>query len=304
MSRAAEELHLTQPAISMQIKQLEEHVGVALFELNGRRLYLTEAGQELRLHAQWFANQAVELQYAMDQYRGLERGLLRIAVVSTANYFLPPLLAGFSEKHPGVRTSLHVANRQSVLASLADHRVDIAITGEPPDEQDLDSQRFMENPLVIIANPTHPLATWERVPLTRLREERLVVRETGSGTRAAMERHFAEQKINCRWGCEFNSNEAIKQAVQSGLGLGVVSRHTIELELETRRVVVLPVEGFPIIRHWYCVHRRDKHLSAASRAFRDVLLSQESVASPDQKPPRPGRLPRHAARSTRAGRRK
>ena len=135
MSRAAEEMHLTQPAVSMQIKQLEEQIGVPLLEQNGRRLFLTEAGQELRGHAQRFAAQTLELQYAMDQYRGLERGVLRIAVVSTANYFLPPLIAEYSERYPGVRISLQVANRESVLASLADHRADIAITGEPPEER-------------------------------------------------------------------------------------------------------------------------------------------------------------------------
>jgi len=277
MSRAAEEMHLTQPAVSMQMKQLEEQIGVPLLEQSGRRLYLTEAGQELRGHAQRFAAQTIELQSAMDQFRGLERGLLRIVVVSTANYFLPPLIAAYSERYPGVRISLQVSNRESVLATLADHRADIAITGEPPEGVDVDAQRFMDNPLVVIANPNHPLARLERVGLPRLREERLVVREAGSGTRAATERHFAEHKVGYILGCEFNSNEAIKQAVQAGLGLGVVSLQTIELELETRRLAVLPVDSFPIVRHWFIVHRRDKRLSAASQAFRDMLLSQVPV---------------------------
>jgi DNA-binding transcriptional LysR family regulator len=279
MSRAADEMHLTQPAVSMQIKQLEEQIGVPLLEQNGRRLYLTEAGHELRIHAQRFATQTLELQAAMDQYRGLERGVLRIAVVSTANYFLPPMIAAYSERHPGVRISLQVANRVSVLASLADHQADIAITGEPPPGVDIESQRFMDNPLVVIANPNHPFARLDHVRFARLREERLVVREAGSGTRAATERHFAEHKVDLILGCELNSNEAIKQAVQAGLGLGVVSLQTIQLELETRRLAVLPVESFPIVRHWFIVHRRDKRLSAASQAFRDLLLSQVPVTS-------------------------
>lgn len=263
----------------MQMKQLEEQLGLPLLEQRGRRLYLTEAGQELRVHAQRFAAQTLELQSAMDQYRGLERGMLRIAVVSTANYFLPPLLAAYSERYPGVRISLQVANRESVLSCLADHRTDIAITGEPPEGVDLDACLFMDNPLVVIANLNHPLARLERVGLAHLREERLVVREAGSGTRAATERHFAEHKAGYVLGCELNSNEAIKQAVQAGLGLAVVSRQTIELELETRRLVVLPVESFPIIRHWFVVHRRDKRMSAASQAFRDLLLSKVLVTA-------------------------
>ena len=278
MSRAAEELHLTQPAVSMQMKQLEEQIGVPLLEQKGRRLYLTEAGQELRGHAQRFTAQTIELQSAMDQFRGVERGLLRIAVVSTANYFLPPLIAAYTERYPGVRISLQVANRETVLAALADHRTDIAITGEPPEGVDLEAQQFMDNPLVMIAHPSHRLAGLSQVSLARLREERLVVREPGSGTRAATERHFTEHKVDYLFGCELSSNEAIKQAVQAGLGLGVVSLQTIELELETKRLAVLPVESFPIVRHWFIVHRREKRLSAACQAFRDLLLSQ--VAPP------------------------
>jgi DNA-binding transcriptional LysR family regulator len=198
-------------------------------------------------------------------------------VVSTANYFLTPLIAAYSERYPGVRISLQVANRETLLSSLADHRTDIAITGEPPQGVDVEAQRFMDNPLVVIANPNHPLAQLESVALPRLRDERLVVRELGSGTRAATERHFAEHKSNFILGCELNSNEAIKQAVQAGLGLGVVSLQTIELELETRRLIVLPVESFPIVRHWFVVHRRDKRLSASSKAFRDLLLSQVPI---------------------------
>ena len=286
MSRAAEEMHLTQPAVSMQMKQLEEQIGVPLLEQNGRRLYLTEAGQALRGHAQLLAAQTLELQATMDQYRGLERGVLRIAVVSTANYFLPPLIAAYSERYPGVRISLQVGNRESVLSSLVDHRTDLAITGEPPEGVDVEAKRFMDNPLVVIANPNHPLLRLGRVALPHLRDERLVVREVGSGTRAATERHFTAHKANYILGCELSSNEAIKQAVQAGLGLGVVSLQTIELEVETRRLAVLPVETFPIIRHWFIVHRRDKRVSAASQAFRDILLSQVAadviVDSPTQ----------------------
>jgi DNA-binding transcriptional LysR family regulator len=274
VSRAAAELHLTQPAVSMQLKQLEEQIGLPLTEQIGKRLVITEAGLELRSHAERFAAQTEALRAAMDQFRGLERGLLRLAVVSTANYFLPRLIAALSDKHPGVRISLQVANRDAVLAALADNRTDLAIIGQPPEGADLEAQHFMDNPLVVIAAPAHPLSRESRIPLERLGGETLVMRESGSGTRAAVERHFAERGTEFVPGCELSTNEALKQAVQAGLGLGVVSAQTIELELETQRLVVLPVETFPIIRQWFVVHRRDKRLSAASQAFRALLLAQ------------------------------
>ena len=273
MSRAAEALHLTQPAVSMQIKQLEERVGMALIEQVGRRLFLTDAGAELAEHARRIGIQVAEAESALNQLRGLERGQLRLAVVSTANYVVPRLIASFSARHPGVHISLQVANREAVLAALADNRTDLAITGQPPEGSDVVAQHFMDNPLVVIAPPTHPLARSRRVELAQLRQEVLLVREAGSGTRAAMERFFIERGLELRTGSELGTNEAIKQAVQAGLGLGVISAQTIELELETGRLVVLPVEGFPILRHWYVVHRTQKRLSAAAQAFRTHLLS-------------------------------
>jgi DNA-binding transcriptional LysR family regulator len=280
VSRAAAELHLTQPAVSMQIKQLEEQIGLPLIDQIGKRLFLTEAGHELRGHAQGIAAKMVDLNAAMDQLRSLERGILRLAVVSTVNYFLPPLIAAFSEKHPGVRISLTVENREAVLSAVADNRTDLAITGQPPSGVDLVAERFMDNPLVVIAAPSHKLANENDVTGAQLGEEILVVREPGSGTRAAMERYFSELGVEYRPGCEFSTNEAIKQAVQAGLGLGIVPAQTIELELETRRLVVLPALGFPIIRHWYVVHRTDKRLSSAAQEFRALLLAQNSPQRP------------------------
>jgi DNA-binding transcriptional LysR family regulator len=272
ISRAAAELHLTQPAVSMQIKQLEEQIGLPLLEHIGKRLFLTDAGLELRAHAKRFAAQTVDLKNAMDQYRGLQRGVLRLAGVSTASYFLPALIASLSARHPGMRISLQVANREAVLGALADNRTDLAITGQPPDSAELVAQHFMDNPLVVIAAPSHPLANLDSIPMRRLSHERLVVREPGSGTRAAIERHFTAHGAHYLPGCEINADEAIKQAVQANLGLGIISAQAIELELETRRLAVLPVEGFPIIRRWYIVNRRDKRLSAAATAFKELLL--------------------------------
>jgi DNA-binding transcriptional LysR family regulator len=273
ISRAAGELHLTQPAVSMQMKQLEEQIGLPLVEQIGRRICLTEAGQMLRVHACDIADRMAQLNASMEQFRGLERGLLRLAVVSTANYFLPALIAEFNARHPGVRISLQVGNRAFVLSALAESRTDLAITGQPPEGVDLEAQNFKANPLVVIASPTHPLAGQAHVSMARLAEEVLVMREPGSGTRAAAERHFAGLGLTMRAGCEFGTNEAIKQAVRAGLGVAIVSAQTIELELQTRCLAVLPVEGFPILRQWYVVHRTQHRLSAAAATFRDMLLA-------------------------------
>jgi DNA-binding transcriptional LysR family regulator len=281
ISRAAGELHLTQPAVSMQMKQLEEQVGLPLVEQIGRRICLTEAGQMLRVHARDIAGRMAHLNASMEQFRGLERGLLRLAVVSTANYFLPALIAEFNARHPGVRISLQVGNREFVLSALTDSRTDLAITGQPPEGVDVVAQNFKDNPLVVIASPGHALAGQGEVSMTRLAEEVLVMREPGSGTRAAAERHFAARGLAMRAGCEFSTNEAIKQAVRAGLGVAVVSAQTIELELQTGCLVVLPVEGCPIVRQWYVMHRTQHRLSAAAATFRDMLLALDPAGMPD-----------------------
>lgn len=293
ISRAADELHLTQPAVSMQMKQLEEQIGLPLVEQIGRRICLTEAGQMLRVHACDIAGRMAQLNASMEQFRGLQRGLLRLAVVSTANYFLPTLIAEFNARHPGVRISLQVGNRASVLSALAESSTDLAITGQPPDGVDVVAQNFKANPLVVIASPNNPLAGKSQVSMKRLAEEVLVMREPGSGTRAAAERQFAALGLAMRPGCEFGTNEAVKQAVRAGLGVAVVSAQTIELELRTNCLVVLPVEGFPILRQWYVVHRTQHRLSAAAATFRDMLLSLD----PDYVPgPAQRRDPKTSAR--------
>jgi LysR family transcriptional regulator, low CO2-responsive transcriptional regulator len=278
ISRAAAELHLTQPAVSMQMKQLEEQIGLPLIEQIGKRLFLTEAGCELREHARGVAERIEAMSAALEQFRGMERGLLRLAVVSTANYFLPQIIAGFHARYPGVRVTLRVSNRDEVLAALADNSADLAITGRPPQHADVLAQPFMDNPLVVIAGPQHPLVGTPSIALSRLAEETLVVREPGSGTRAAIERHFAAAGLAVRAGCELNTNEALKQAVRAGLGLGIVSEQTIELELRAQCLAVLAVEGFPIVRRWYVLHRTAQRLSAAASEFRETLLGFGAAA--------------------------
>lgn len=273
VTQAASELHVTQPAVSMQLRELEAQVGVPLLDRQGRRLHLTEAGLELQHHARRANGLMQDIAAAMNQLRGLERGVLRLAVVSTANYFLSGILARYSRQFPGVRISLSVANRDAVLTALAESAAEVAVTGQPPEGGEVVAQHFLDNPLVVIAAPEHPLAALDAIALQRLEGEVLVLREQGSGTRAAMERHFAQHGLRFRTGCELASNEAVKQAVQAGIGLGVVSAQTLELELLTRRLVVLPVAGFPILRRWYVVHRSERRLSPAATALRSMLLA-------------------------------
>lgn len=270
-SRAAEALHLSQPAVSMQIRQLEETAGIPLFEQLGKKIYLTEAGREFLLHARNIIQQLNEAESMFSSLKGMQ-GKLSICVASTASYFAPRLLAHFSRLYPKAQISLNVTNREKLLSLLAQNETDMVIMGRPPEGHDLEATSFMENPLVIIAPVNHPLADEKNIPMARLAEETFLVREQGSGTRIAMERYFSEHGIALSTGTEISTNEAIKQAVQAGMGLGILSLHTIQLELEAQRLTVLDVKGFPIQRHWYVVHRKGKRLSAVAKAFKVFLL--------------------------------
>ena len=273
-SRAADELHLTQPAVSMQIKQLEGNISLPLFEQLGKRIYLTEAGRELYQYSRSISQQLADMEVALDELKGMERGKLNISVVTTANYFAPHLLAKFCQRYKGVTVSLNVSNRETVLKHLSDNLIDLAIMGQPPDDLDIDSESFIENPLVVIAPPDHPLCKEQLIPVKRLAKEIFLVRESGSGTRGAMERFFAAHEVKINKGMEADTTEAIKQAVQAGMGLGIMSQHTAELELETNRLKILDVQGFPIIRYWHVVNRKNKRLSGVANAFREFLLKE------------------------------
>lgn len=273
-TRAAEELHLSQPAVSMQVKLLEDQVGLPLFEQLGKKIYLTEAGSEMHRYSRAIAQQLQEAERVLAELKGVKRGRLSIAVASTANYFATRLLATFSQRYADVTISLDVTNRAGLLRHLDDNDDDLVIMGRPPQGLDLIAEPFMKNPLVIIAAPSHPLAHEQQIPMARIQHETFVVRERGSGTRNAMEQFFTDKGIEISTGMEMNSNEAIKQAVEAGLGLGIVSIHTLELELELKRLVVLDVEDFPILRHWYLVHRQGKRLSPVAQIFRSFVLNE------------------------------
>ena len=258
----------------MQVKLLERNLGVSLFEQLGKRIHLTEAGQEVLGYARSITQQLDELEGVLNRIKGLGGGRLRISVASTANYFIPTLLGTFSRRYPQVTVSLDVTNRETLLRQLTENSIDLAIMGQPPAGLDVEAQTFMENPLVIVAPPDHPLARQAKIPLVRLQDEVFLVREPGSGTRIAMERFFAECGMRLKTGMEVGSNEAIKQSVQAGLGLGLLSRATIEQELALKRLAVLDVAGFPIMRHWYVVHRKGKRLSATAEAFSRFVLGE------------------------------
>jgi DNA-binding transcriptional LysR family regulator len=276
-TRAAQELHLTQPAVSMQIKQLEEEVGLSLFEQLGKKTYLTQAGDEMYHYSRTIARQLAEAEDVMEQLKGVQRGHLDISVASTANYFTTRLLAAFAKQHPDITFSLDVTNRATLLQQLDNNEKDMVIMGRPPQILDLTTEAFMDNPLVMVAPPDHPLAD-QSLSIKQLRDETFLVREKGSGTRIAMERFFTEQGITLKTGMEMSSNEAIKQAVEAGLGLGIVSIHTLVLELETKRLTILNVKEFPILRHWYLVHRKGKRLSPVADAFRQFVLDEAESA--------------------------
>lgn len=296
-TRASEELHLTQPAVSTQIKQLEEEVGMPLFEQMGKKIFLTEVGKEVYAFSRAIAQQFRDIESVLDDMKGVKRGTLSLTVTSTGKYFAPYLLAAFLKRYPGTQVHLEVTNREEVVQQLQDNTPDMAIMGTPPDNMELRSQAFMQNPLVIIAPPDHPLVGVSRVPLSRLVEENFILRERGSGTRNAVERFFQQRGVKLNTSMEMSRNEAIKHAVMAGLGLGIVSLHTLEFELALGRVALLSVEGFPIMKEWYMVHRNGKRMSPIAQAFHEFVLNE---ADRIMKLPQPKPVTRSRRRVTRS----
>lgn len=273
-TQAARELHLSQPAVSMQVKQMEAQVGLPLYEKVGKQIYLTEAGTEIFHYSRAIGQLLGEAEEVINELKGTHRGRLTISVASTANYFVPTLLGIFHERFPGITVSLDVTNRETLVEQLSENLVDLVVMGQPPKDMDLEAGTFMENPLVIIAPPHHPLAQENNIPLKRLEDEVFLTREPGSGTRSAIERFFNQHGVRLSTGMEVANSEAIKQSVQAGLGLGLLSRDTLDMELALGKLVILEVEDFPILRHWYVMHRKGKRLSAVAQAFKQFLLEE------------------------------
>lgn len=273
-TRAAEELFLTQPTVSMQVKQLAKAVGLPLFEQIGKRLYLTAAGRELLATCQEIFEELSLFEIAVADLKGLKQGYLRLAVITTAKYVIPRLLGPFCQRYPGIDVSLKVTNHEHVLERLTGNRDDLYILSQPPEDLDVSSHPFVENPLVVLAPRRHPLAQKKNIPLKRLAEAPFIMREPGSGTRKAVQKLFDEHGISVKVKLELGSNEAIKQAIAGGLGISVLSRHTLALEGTTNQLTILDVENFPIQRYWYVVYPTGKQLSVITRTFFEYLLNE------------------------------
>ncbi|MEO6564716.1 MAG: LysR family transcriptional regulator [Casimicrobiaceae bacterium] len=274
VSRAARECHVTQPTASMQLKEISESVGVPLYEVISRRVHLTDTGRELAGTARSIAREWAAFEQQVDATKGLTRGKLRVAVVSTAKYFVPRLLGSFCAKYPEIDISLEVLNRDGVVQRLRDNQDDLYIMSMPPTDIDLEDQVFMPNPLVVIASRLHPLAARRRLKLTDLSQSRFILRERGSGTRMAVDAHFKRLRFKPNLRLELGSNEAIKEAVAGNLGVSVVSSHALHGRAAERGVAVLDVNGFPIESRWHVVRQKGKQMSPIARVFLAHLLVQ------------------------------
>ncbi|MBK1635914.1 LysR family transcriptional regulator [Rhodovulum adriaticum] len=280
-TRAAEELHLTQPAVFAQVKQLEDRLGHPLFERIGKKMFLTEAGKVTAQGARESLDAVERMHMRLADMRGLRQGKLNLAIVSTAQYFLPRLLGSFCDANPGIEVALMVTNRQTVLERLSRNEDDLCILGTPPEGLDVIATAIADNPLVILARHDHPLVGSRNIPPERVAREPFVLREPGSGTRLAAERFFRARGLTLPMRMELGSNEAIKQAVIGGLGLAALSRDTLALEGQTGQLKVLDVDGFPLLRQWQVAYPRGKHLSVVAQAFLDHLIAhaQQAVES-------------------------
>lgn len=274
VSKAAERLFVTQPAVSMQIRQLEDAFGLALIEPTGRNIQLTHAGEIFLTHATAAMSQFKDLEAQMAEHVGLKQGRFDLAVVSTAKYFVPMLLVRFGKLHPGIHVQLSIDNRENVLGLLARSEADLVIMGRAPSHLECQAKPFATNPLAIVAPPDHPLARRKNLPFSALADYKFVVREEGSGTRAAMQRLFEENKTVLQVVMAMPSNETIKQAVMAGMGLSFLSMRTVRHELASGHLALLDVVGLPQINHWYVTHLSSKKLSPAALAFKEFLIEQ------------------------------
>lgn len=281
-ARAAESLHLTPPAVTMQIKELEGHVGMVLFERAGKKVSLTTAGEYMLVYARKILATIKDAEDAAARLQGAETGILTVGMVGTAKYFMMQLLSQFLQRHSGVELRLAIGNREQLLRMLQANEVDIAIMGRPPREMQTRAEPFAAHPHVFVCSPQHPLAQLGPIAAEELRTCDFIVREQGSGTRAAMEKFFADVRIEPRLKMQLHSNETLKQAVLANLGLGFVSLHTVGLEIRHGLIHVLQVQGTPVVRAWNIVHTRAKLLSPAAEALRYHVLEHAEAYLAEQ----------------------
>lgn len=278
-TRAAEELHTTQPTVSIQLKQLADIVGQPLIEQIGKRIYLTDAGQELLKVCREIFDSLARFEMLISDMKGVKAGRLRLSVITTAKYFVPRLLGLFCQRYPGIDVSLKVENRERLLQRMTDNLDDLYVLGQPPEPMEVELQPFLENPMVVLAARNHPLANVKNIPPKRLTEEPFLMREAGSGTRLATEKFFKARGLQVKVRMELGSNEAIKQAVAGGLGIAVLSAHTLALAHNADELSILDVEGFPIRRHWYLAYSKEKQLSVVARVFLEFLHEESKLLS-------------------------
>ena len=271
--RAAEELHFSQPAVSAQIRHLEKSLGLKLFDQIGRKTHLTQAGEELYLYSLKILSVIDETLETMEALRSPYYGRLSVGADTTVgSYVIPGLLGKFHQIYPQVEISLQVLNRLTLIDALMNNRVDMAVMGAVPDDMPVEIEPLAYNSLVLVAAPTHRLAGLKNVPIEELGREHFLLREPGSGTRAALEMALGDAGVSLQVSMEVGNNSAIKQGVAAGLGIALISSVALDMELETNRLVILDVEGFPMIRQWRLVHVKDKYLSATAKAFKSFLL--------------------------------
>ncbi len=273
-TRAAEELHLTQPAVSMQVKQLEAMIELPLFEQVGKKVYLTEAGNTMMRHSCIMMRHLADIGRDINSLKGVDGGHLRICIASTVNYFATRLLQRFCDKYNKVQISLDIINREELIRRLEANKPDMVLMDQPPENLDVEVTAFRENPLILIANPQHPMANEREISIKKLNQETFVLREPGSGTRSAMMRILEKHGVKPTHSIQLSSNESVKQNVEAGLGLALVSAHTVQLELEANRLVSLNVQHFPVVRQWYVCHRRGKQLTPTAKVFLDFVISE------------------------------
>jgi LysR family transcriptional regulator for metE and metH len=270
---AARILNVTPPAVTQQMHQLEAAVGIPLFERTAQGLQPTDAGRELLDTAARIEAAIHECDEALEALAGVDSGRVAVGFVSTAKYFAPTLLAAFMKRHPQVDMRLQIGNRATVIAALRDLEIDFAVTGRPPEEFEVESTAIAKHPHVIVAPPDHALASRNNISFKTLAEEKFLLREPGSGTRLLMQRLFSEVGLSPNRGMEIGSNETIKQAVIAGLGIALISAHTVAAEISDGRLTVLDVDGFPVVREWFVVKRRHKRLLPAPQALWDFFVA-------------------------------
>ena len=273
-TRAAAALELTQPTVSQQIKRLTQTIGMPLFEQLGKQIYLTAAGQEVLGASAMISEKFAELEIAIDELRGLKQRRIDLVASTTAKYFVPRLLGTFRRKHPDIELALHITNQEGVLARLARNQDDLYFTGRPPSDLEIELRPILENPLVVVAPSNHPLAGKTNIALKELATEPFIFREAGSGTRSVVEHFLAENRVAVDVAIELSSNEAIKQAIAGGLGISVLSQHSLDLETQNGLLTILNVEGFPIHRHLYVIYPNGKQLSVAAQTFLDFAIAE------------------------------